>query len=92
MGLSTQVEERDLEVHFSNEGKVISCRLVLEPRTRISRRFSFIIMDTLEDVNPCVKYLSRFVLEGRYITVEKKTLHQLCWQESKMTISSSIST
>ncbi|KAJ8764517.1 hypothetical protein K2173_006257 [Erythroxylum novogranatense] len=70
-GLSTRVTERDLEEHFSKEGKVASCFLVVEPRTRISRGFAFITMDNVEDANRCVKYLNQSVLEGRYITVEK---------------------
>uniref|UniRef100_A0A2P2L5C5 Uncharacterized protein MANES_01G151200 n=1 Tax=Rhizophora mucronata TaxID=61149 RepID=A0A2P2L5C5_RHIMU len=70
-GLSTRVTERDLEEHFSKEGKVASCFLVMEPRTRISRGFAFITMDSVEDANRCVKYLNQSVLEGRYITVEK---------------------
>ncbi|KAJ4714114.1 serine/arginine-rich splicing factor SR45a [Melia azedarach] len=70
-GLSTRVTERDLEKHFSKEGKVDSCFLVVEPRTRISRGFAFVTMDTLEDADRCIKYLNQSVLEGRYITVER---------------------
>ncbi|XP_043713699.1 serine/arginine-rich splicing factor SR45a [Telopea speciosissima] len=70
-GLSTRVTETDLEDHFSREGKVISCRLVVEPRTRISRGFAFVTMATLEDAERCIKHLNQSVLEGRYITVEK---------------------
>lgn len=90
-GLSSRVTERDLEEHFSKEGKVASCFLVVEPRTRISRGFAFVTMDTAEDANRCIKYLNQSILEGRYITVERNALHQLCWQQSKM-ISSSMST
>lgn len=50
---------------------MVGCRLVVEPRTRISRGFAFVTMDTNEDAERCVKYLNQSVLEGRYITVEK---------------------
>ncbi|KAJ6774711.1 TRANSFORMER-2 SEX-DETERMINING PROTEIN-RELATED [Salix purpurea] len=90
-GLSTRVTERELEEHFSKEGKVASCFLVVEPRTRISRGFAFVTMDNVDGANRCVKYLNQSVLEGRYITVEKNTLRQLCWQQSEM-ISSSMPT
>lgn len=70
-GLSTRVTERALEDHFSREGKVASCFLVMEPRTRISRGFAFVTMETVEDANRCIKHLNQSVLEGRYITVEK---------------------
>ncbi|CAH8286491.1 unnamed protein product [Eruca vesicaria subsp. sativa] len=70
-GLSTRVTEKDLEAHFSKEGKVASCVLVLEPRTRESRGFAFITMDSVKDADRCIKYLNQSVLEGRYIKVER---------------------
>ncbi|GLT39302.1 hypothetical protein SLA2020_135000 [Shorea laevis] len=70
-GLSQRVTERDVEEHFSKEGKVASCFLVVEPRTRVSRGFAFVTMETVEDANRCIKYLNQSVLEGRYITVER---------------------
>ncbi|KAL2527930.1 RNA-binding (RRM/RBD/RNP motif) family protein [Forsythia ovata] len=70
-GLSMRVTERDLEDHFSKEGKVKSVFLVVEPRSRVSRGFAFITMDSAEDANRCIKHLNQSVLEGRYITVER---------------------
>ncbi|KAL0726085.1 hypothetical protein Bca4012_022178 [Brassica carinata] len=70
-GLSTRVTDKDLEAHFSKEGKVSSCFLVIEPRTRESRGFAFVTMDTVKDADRCIKYLNQSVLEGRYITVER---------------------
>ncbi|KAF6176267.1 hypothetical protein GIB67_023558 [Kingdonia uniflora] len=70
-GLSSRVTEKDLEDHFSKEGKVSVCRLVVEPRTRESRGFAFVTMDSVEDASRCIKYLNQSVLEGRYIKVEK---------------------
>lgn len=51
--------------------QVKSCFLVVEPRTRVSRGFAFVTMETVEDASRCVKYLNQSVLEGRYITVER---------------------
>lgn len=56
---------------------MVDCHLVVEPRTRVSRGFAFVTMDTLEDAERCVKYLNQSVLEGRYITVEKVILFYL---------------
>ncbi|KAI3878766.1 hypothetical protein MKW92_010059 [Papaver armeniacum] len=70
-GLSTRVSTSDLEKHFSTEGKIAECHLVTDPRTRESRGFAFIMMETVEDADRCIKYLNRSVLEGRLITVEK---------------------
>ncbi|ONH97202.1 hypothetical protein PRUPE_7G175500 [Prunus persica] len=72
-GLSTRVSEKDVERHFSKEGKVASCFLVVEPRTRISRGFAFVTMDSVEDAERCIKHLNQSVLEGRYITVERQS-------------------
>ncbi|THF99835.1 hypothetical protein TEA_002343 [Camellia sinensis var. sinensis] len=70
-GLSARVTKRDLEKHFLAEGKVEDVHLVVDPWTRESRGFGFVTMSTVEEANRCVKYLSRSVLEGRVIMVEK---------------------
>ncbi|CAL5345097.1 unnamed protein product [Camellia sinensis] len=63
-GLSTRVTERELKDHFSKEGKVASCFLVVEPRTRSSCSFAFITMDTVDDANRCIKRLMLLVADG----------------------------
>ncbi|KAG7956531.1 hypothetical protein I3843_11G128900 [Carya illinoinensis] len=70
-GLSTRVTTSDVEKYFGGEGKVLECHLVTDPRTRESRGFGFITMETNEDAERCIKYLNRSVFEGRLITVEK---------------------
>ncbi|KAE9459566.1 hypothetical protein C3L33_08539, partial [Rhododendron williamsianum] len=70
-GLSTRVTTSALEKYFNNEGKVTDCHLVTDPRTKESRGFAFVTMETNEDANRCIKYLNRSVLEGRLITVDK---------------------
>ncbi|KAL5981417.1 hypothetical protein ACLOJK_015477 [Asimina triloba] len=70
-GLSTRVTDSELEKYFSSEGKVTECHLVMDPRTRESRGFGFVTMETVEEAERCIKYLNRSVLEGRLITVEK---------------------
>ncbi|XP_043717354.1 serine/arginine-rich splicing factor SR45a-like [Telopea speciosissima] len=70
-GLSTRVTTSDLEKYFNREGKVLECHLVSDPRTRESRGFAFVTMETVEDADRCIKYLNRSVLEGRLITVQK---------------------
>ncbi|KAL3498879.1 hypothetical protein ACH5RR_041611 [Cinchona calisaya] len=70
-GLSTRVNSSDLEKFFSKEGKVIECNLVTDPRTKESRGFAFVTMETNEDADRCIKHLNRSVLEGRLVTVQK---------------------
>ncbi|XP_062029996.1 serine/arginine-rich splicing factor SR45a-like isoform X1 [Rosa rugosa] len=70
-GLSTRVTSADVEKFFNKEGKVLECHLVTDPRSRESRGFAFVTMETVEDAERCIKYLNRSVLEGRLVTVEK---------------------
>jgi RNA recognition motif-containing protein len=70
-GLSVRVSEKDLQEHFEQEGKVLECRLVVDPRTRESRGFGFVTMGSAREADRCIKYLHRSTLEGRVITVEK---------------------
>lgn len=51
----------------------------MEPRTRVSRGFAFVTMDSLKDAERCIKYLNQSVLEGRYITVERVKI--LCFTD-----------
>ncbi|XP_047089988.1 serine/arginine-rich splicing factor SR45a-like isoform X1 [Lolium rigidum] len=70
-GLSSRVTDKELREYFNKEGKVVSCHVVLEPHTRVSRGFAFITMDTVEDAERCIKYLNQSEMQGRNITVEK---------------------
>jgi len=70
-GLSARVTKRDLQKHFSSEGKVEDIHLVIDPWTRETRGFGFVTMSTVEEADRCVKHLDRSVLEDRVITVEK---------------------
>ncbi|KAK6927053.1 RNA recognition motif domain [Dillenia turbinata] len=70
-GLSPRITKRELEKHFSSEGKVVDVHLVVDPWTRESRGFGFVTMSSVDEAHRCIKYLDRSVLEGRVITVEK---------------------
>ncbi|TKY50921.1 Serine/arginine-rich splicing factor SR45a [Spatholobus suberectus] len=70
-GLSTRITDSDLQKYFSKEGKVVDCHLVKDPRTKESRGFGFVTLETNDDAERCIKYLNRSVFEGRLITVEK---------------------
>ncbi|CAN0910479.1 Serine/arginine-rich splicing factor SR45a [Linum grandiflorum] len=70
-GLSTRVTSSDLEKFFGKEGKVVNCNLVCDPRSKESRGFAFVTMESKDDADRCIKYLNRSVLEGRLVTVEK---------------------
>ncbi|CAN1178382.1 Serine/arginine-rich splicing factor SR45a [Linum perenne] len=76
-GLSTRVTSTDLEKFFGKEGKVLNCNLVCDPRSKESRGFAFVTMETKDDADRCIKYLNRSVLEGRLVTVEKVKIDML---------------
>ncbi|KAE8814321.1 putative RNA-binding protein [Hordeum vulgare] len=78
-GLSSRVTDKELREYFNKEGKVVSCHVVLEPHTRVSRGFAFITMDTVEDAERCIKYLNQSELLGRNITVEKVIVCASTW-------------
>ncbi|KAL8115305.1 uncharacterized protein LOC141666467 [Apium graveolens] len=70
-GLSPRITKRDIEKHFSTQGKVEDVHLVVDPWSRESRGFGFVTMSSVEEAERCIKYLDRSVLEGRVIMVEK---------------------
>jgi transformer-2 protein len=51
--------------------QVKHCHVVQDPRTKESRGFAFVTMETVDGARRCIKYLHRTVLEGRLVTVEK---------------------
>ncbi|XP_048446053.1 serine/arginine-rich splicing factor SR45a-like [Pyrus x bretschneideri] len=89
-GLSTSVASTDLDKFFNNGspdnennnlirieltvGHVLDCNLVTDPCTGESRGFGFVIMETVEDAERCIKYFDRSVLEDRLVTVERDVI------------------
>ncbi|XP_058083847.1 uncharacterized protein LOC131231610 isoform X2 [Magnolia sinica] len=71
--LATKKKQVKIPVKVKGEEslQVVECHLVMDPRTRESRGFGFVTMETVQDADRCVKYLNRSVLEGRLITVQK---------------------
>ncbi|KAL6549656.1 hypothetical protein OROHE_008387 [Orobanche hederae] len=66
------VAHRDIDRHFSIEGKVKDVRLVVEPWSRYPEDSTFRQCGGVEEPDRCIKYLDRFVLEGHIIMVEKR--------------------
>ena len=50
---------------------MVECRLVVDARSRASRGFAFITMDSVAMAEKCMKYLNGATLDGRVITVER---------------------
>ncbi|KAL6549655.1 hypothetical protein OROHE_008386 [Orobanche hederae] len=69
------VAHRDIDRHFSIEGKVKDVRLVVEPWSRYPEDLTFRQCGGVEEPDRCIKYLDRYVLEGRIIMVEKASFN-----------------
>jgi len=70
-GLSSRVDNRDLETAFGKYGKVAKAAVMYDPHTRESRGFGFVTMETAADAEACVANLNGTEMKGRNITVEK---------------------
>ncbi|GAA5907726.1 hypothetical protein JCM6882_008957 [Rhodosporidiobolus microsporus] len=70
-GLSTRVEERDLEELFSKHGRIQKCQVMRDPHSKESRGFAFVTMETAEEAEACIANLSATELMGRTMNVDK---------------------
>jgi len=70
-GLSSKVDNKDLELMFSKYGKVAKAAVMYDPHTRESRGFGFVTMETAPEADACISNLNATELKGRTLTVEK---------------------
>eukprot|EP01100_Stratorugosa_tubuloviscum_P005451 TRINITY_DN242_c0_g1_i8.p1 TRINITY_DN242_c0_g1~~TRINITY_DN242_c0_g1_i8.p1 ORF type:complete len:175 (+),score=62.39 TRINITY_DN242_c0_g1_i8:58-525(+) len=69
-GLATYISAREIENKISNFGKVLSCQLIIDPRTRESRGFAFVAMETKEQADQVIEKL-KIKIGGKTWSVEK---------------------
>ncbi|KAG8871884.1 hypothetical protein FRB97_008238 [Tulasnella sp. 331] len=70
-GLSSKVDNKDLELLFGKYGKVDKAAVMYDPHTRESRGFGFVTMETAPEADACIANLNATELKGRTMTVEK---------------------
>ncbi|KAG9016598.1 hypothetical protein FRB90_002879 [Tulasnella sp. 427] len=70
-GLSSRVDNRELEAAFSKYGKVQKAAVMYDPHTRESRGFGFVTMETAADAEAAIAALNGTDLKGRNMTVDK---------------------
>ncbi|KAK4048545.1 hypothetical protein OIV83_004713 [Microbotryomycetes sp. JL201] len=70
-GLSTRVEERDLEEIFGKYGRIDKVQVMRDPHSKDSRGFAFVTMEQVEDADAAIAGLNATELMGRPMTVEK---------------------
>ncbi|KAK4053610.1 hypothetical protein OIO90_003849 [Microbotryomycetes sp. JL221] len=70
-GLSTRVEERDLEEIFSKYGRLEKVQVMRDPHTKDSRGFAFVTMENVEEAEAAIAGLNTTELMGRPMNIEK---------------------
>ncbi|KAJ3986825.1 hypothetical protein F5890DRAFT_1406453 [Lentinula detonsa] len=70
-GLSTEVDDRELEATFAKVGRITKAQVVYDPHTRESRGFGFVTMETPEEADAAVTALNNTELYGKAMTVAK---------------------
>ncbi|KAM0747757.1 RNA-binding domain-containing protein, partial [Meredithblackwellia eburnea MCA 4105] len=70
-GLSTRVEDRDLEEVFGKYGRIQKCQVMRDPHSKDSRGFAFVTMETPEEAEAAIAGLNAQDLMGRTMNVEK---------------------
>ncbi|GAA6008461.1 hypothetical protein JCM11491_004487 [Sporobolomyces phaffii] len=70
-GLSSRVEERDLDEVFGKYGRIQKTSIMRDPHTKDSRGFAFVTMELAEDADAAIAALNATELMGRTMNVEK---------------------
>lgn len=69
-GLSIYTTERTLQNAFSNHGKVVDVRIIMNKTTRRSKGFGFVEFATEEEASTALKEMNGKILNGWLITVD----------------------
>ncbi|GAA5903136.1 RNA recognition motif domain-containing protein [Sporobolomyces salmoneus] len=69
-GLSSRVEERDLEEVFGKFGRIQKTAIMRDPHTKDSRGFAFVTMELPEDAETAITNLNATELMGRTMNVQ----------------------
>ncbi|KAG8969767.1 hypothetical protein FRC03_001112 [Tulasnella sp. 419] len=70
-GLSSRVDNRDLEALFAKHGKVAKASVMYDPHTRESRGFGFVTMETATEADACIAALNGTDVHGKPISIER---------------------
>lgn len=70
-GLSSRVEDRDLEDVFGKYGRIQKAAVMKDPHTGEARGFAFVTMETAEEADAAMTGLNATELLGRVMTVAK---------------------
>lgn len=63
-----------MRICSDNLAQVTDCHLVTDPRTKDSRGFGFVTMETVEAAEDAIRGINHSEVDGRMITVEKVSI------------------
>jgi len=69
--LAQNVQEDDLNILFSNHGKVESVKIIQDMYTKVSKGFGFVEMLAKEEAQKALDVLNTFELKGRKLIVNE---------------------
>ncbi len=67
--LPFKVDKAQLESAFSQYGKVISAKVIIDRKTNRSRGYGFVEYETLEEAEAAIKGMNETDMGGRALTV-----------------------
>lgn len=70
LGLPRDLSENELKILFEPYGEVISCDLILDKNTGVSKGFGFVIMGLVSEADIAVKALHKTRLKKQKIRVK----------------------
>lgn len=91
-GLSSSTRAASLQTLFKKHGKVLSAKIITNPRMPGSRAHGFITMETAEQAEKCIQHLNKTELDGKTITVSKNRPSESSSSSRHKSTSSSSST
>jgi RNA recognition motif-containing protein len=89
-GLSFSTKDQNLYQHFSKFGPVFKAYVIIDPKTQVSKRFGFVIMENQESVDKVMK-AKRHIVNNQVINckrfdrqlVENRTDHEIVKSPTK---------
>jgi hypothetical protein len=84
--IPNDMSTRELWSMFSNFGEIISCRIMVEARTQLSRGFGFVSFDNPESATKAISALDGFTIGTKRLRVSHKKETPSPWTSSMLTV------
>jgi hypothetical protein len=84
--IPNDMSTRELWTMFSTFGEIISCRIMVDARTQMSRGFGFVSFDNPESATKAISSLDGFPIGSKHLRVSHKKETPLLWTSSLLTV------